>query len=262
MPIVRFESISPDITDLLGKSKETNSTFSIHFVNAFSLICMLQKKIATRVPEQNLVFVDGKPLHSYLRIFKKSTAVHVRGIDFLRQNLGKVATTGIPQFLLTFDSEAESSIQRFCINMRIPLDSIRVRILENSAKENTIPFLTDLSDLENSVVWIASGTPKQDIMAEAISRRFHCVTIGIGGALDMFLGNSKEAPYIFRKFALEWLYRFIQEPKRLFKRYSVGNIQFAFLLIYDYLKSKSFRKSRVTQNGNFLLLPDRWIRFP
>lgn len=76
------------------------------------------------------------------------------------------------------------------------------------------------------LVWVALGTPKQDIAAARISARTGRVAVGIGAAFDFSAGTTKEAPLAFQKLGLEWLFRLASEPRRLWRRYLVGNVVF------------------------------------
>lgn len=99
------------------------------------------------------------------------------------------------------------------------------------------PFrpLTDDEDQEiveeiNSVspdfLWIGLGAPKQEIWMAAHQGRVKGLMIGVGAAFDYFAGNIKRAPEWMQKCNLEWLYRLIQDPRRLFKRYLITNSKF------------------------------------
>ena len=68
--------------------------------------------------------------------------------------------------------------------------------------------------------------------------KINACMIGIGGALPVLIGEQKRAPQWMQNLSLEWFYRFVQEPKRLFKRYAYTNSKFIFLL----LKQKFFLK--------------------
>ena len=67
----------------------------------------------------------------------------------------------------------------------------------------------------------------------------HSVMIGIGGALPVFVGVQKRAPAWMQKSSLEWLYRLLLEPRRLFTRYLVTNFVFLWLLFIEKLKFNS-----------------------
>ena len=57
------------------------------------------------------------------------------------------------------------------------------------------------------------------------------LSIGVGGLFDIWAGEISEAPKCIRSHGFEWLYRLLQEPDRLFKRYTLVNIQFMYLIL-------------------------------
>lgn len=69
------------------------------------------------------------------------------------------------------------------------------------------------------IVWIGLGAPKQENWMAKHEGRINAVMVGVGAGFDYFAGNIKRAPMIMQKLSLEWLYRLVQEPKRLYKRY-------------------------------------------
>ena len=60
--------------------------------------------------------------------------------------------------------------------------------------------------------------------------------MGVGGSFDVVAGLVKRAPVWMQKMGLEWLFRLIQEPKRMWKRYLVGNSRFIYLVLKERLK--------------------------
>lgn len=63
--------------------------------------------------------------------------------------------------------------------------------------------------------------------------------MGVGGSFDVVSGLVKRAPIWMQNSGLEWFYRFIQEPKRMWKRYLVGNLKFVLLVIRRYKLDKA-----------------------
>jgi len=59
--------------------------------------------------------------------------------------------------------------------------------------------------------------------------------MGVGGSFDVIAGITKRAPIWMQKAGLEWFYRFIQEPKRMWKRYLIGNATFIWLILMQKL---------------------------
>ena len=78
-------------------------------------------------------------------------------------------------------------------------------------------------------VWVGLGAPKQEKWMYEHKGRINGLMIGVGAGFDYFAGNIKRAPMWMQKCSLEWLYRLMQDPKRLFKRYLVTNTKFLWL---------------------------------
>ena len=74
------------------------------------------------------------------------------------------------------------------------------------------------------IIWVGLSTPKQEIfMAEALGWLDTTLMVGVGAAFDMLSGRTRQAPRWMQRCGLEWLYRFFQEPRRLWKRYLKNN---------------------------------------
>ena len=75
-------------------------------------------------------------------------------------------------------------------------------------------------------IWIGLGAPKQEIWMAEHQGRVKGLMVGVGAAFDYYAGNIQRAPEWMQKHNLEWLYRLLQDPKRLFRRYLVTNTKF------------------------------------
>ncbi len=98
---------------------------------------------------------------------------------------------------------------------------------ENKQEENERIYQM-VNDSGANVVLVGVGCPKQEKWVEAHKAQMHNVDIwmALGATIDFEAGNVKRAPLIWRKLCLEWFYRFLQEPRRLFKRYFVDDMKF------------------------------------
>jgi N-acetylglucosaminyldiphosphoundecaprenol N-acetyl-beta-D-mannosaminyltransferase len=86
------------------------------------------------------------------------------------------------------------------------------------------------------VVWVGLGAPKQERwMAAHLGRIKAPVMLGVGAAFDFHAGLLKRAPRLFQRAGLEWLFRLLMEPRRLWRRYLRANTEFAFLLAGELL---------------------------
>jgi exopolysaccharide biosynthesis WecB/TagA/CpsF family protein len=98
-------------------------------------------------------------------------------------------------------------------------------------------ILTILQESGANVVLVGLGNPKQTKWIYKYKDRLPGINVfmALGATIDFEAGNIKRAPVIFQKLALEWLYRLIQEPKRLWRRYFLEDLPFFWLLFKQML---------------------------
>ena len=90
----------------------------------------------------------------------------------------------------------------------------------------------EINKLKPDYVWVGIGQPRQDYWIEKHKTLLINTTIlGVGAAFDFFAGTLDRAPGRIQKLGLEWLYRFIKEPKRLWKRYFLGSFKYIYYCI-------------------------------
>ena len=95
----------------------------------------------------------------------------------------------------------------------------------------------DLKTLCPDIVFIGITSPLKEYLIEYLQNDGNkSVFMGVGGSFDVISGNIPRAPLWMQKMNLEWLFRVMQEPKRLFKRYFVGNGQFIKAIIKEKAK--------------------------
>lgn len=84
------------------------------------------------------------------------------------------------------------------------------------------------------LLWVGLGHPKQELwMHDNLDLLDVPVALGVGAAFDFHAGRKKEAPAWMKRAGLQWLHRLIKEPRRLWRRYLVGNPRFVALLIKE-----------------------------
>ncbi|WP_191834795.1 WecB/TagA/CpsF family glycosyltransferase [Gordonia ajococcus] len=85
----------------------------------------------------------------------------------------------------------------------------------------------NLRDAEFDILWVGLGGSKQDMAADYLSDELGVPALAVGAAFDFVAGTQPEAPVFMRDHGMEWLFRFLCEPKRLWRRYTVGAVSFA-----------------------------------
>ncbi|MGC9502739.1 WecB/TagA/CpsF family glycosyltransferase [Baaleninema sp.] len=186
---------------------------------------------ATVLERADLVTPDGMPLVWMLRLLGASGQDRVAGMDVLYSLCQQAPKYGVSVYFL-------GSHQAILDRMKRRLDR-EYPELEIAGME-PLPFrpLTPEEDeelvdrIEKSgagIVFLSLGCPKQETWIEAHRDRINAVSIGVGGVFPVYAGLHRHAPLWVRESGFEWLYRLIQEPRRLWRRYAVTIPPFLFL---------------------------------
>jgi N-acetylglucosaminyldiphosphoundecaprenol N-acetyl-beta-D-mannosaminyltransferase len=95
----------------------------------------------------------------------------------------------------------------------------------------------DIRNVKPHIMWVGIGAPRQELWMKTVADRLEVpVLVGVGAAFDFLSGSKKAAPRWLSRIGLEWLFRLLSEPRRLWHRYLVGNSRFAWLLLRDALR--------------------------
>jgi N-acetylglucosaminyldiphosphoundecaprenol N-acetyl-beta-D-mannosaminyltransferase len=112
----------------------------------------------------------------------------------------------------------------------------------NSDEENDLRSQLETSKAD--VLWCGLSTPKQERFISSYYDRMPVkLMVGVGAAFDLLSGNLDEAPDWMKRSGLQWLYRLIKEPRRLWRRYLLNNPKFAWLTLLQLTGLRGFRLS-------------------
>jgi N-acetylglucosaminyldiphosphoundecaprenol N-acetyl-beta-D-mannosaminyltransferase len=171
-------------------------------------------------------FPDGTPVARLMRIMDPN-AERVRGPSYFLAALAALEKAGLSCYLIGAAPEVlhelRSRIERDWPSLRVtgayspPYGEATEAYIDDCAAR--VPAGTD-------VVWVGLGTPKQDFVSTRLSQRLRIPCVGVGAAFDFAAGSAKEAPVWVQNIGFEWLYRLFAEPRRLWRRYLVGNLVF------------------------------------
>lgn len=175
-----------------------------------------------------LALPDGGPLSLVSRQRGFENAERVTGPDLMGKLFKISQEKGYKHYFLGSTEET----------LRI----LKVKLKEKYPKLNIVgmyspPFKSEVSledfekieeidNLKPDFIWIGLGAPKQERWMSIHKNKFNGVMIGVGAGFDYFADKIKRAPKWMQKYNLEWLYRLMQEPRRLFTRYFYTNTKF------------------------------------
>ena len=105
--------------------------------------------------------------------------------------------------------------------------------------------LATINAAEPDIVWVGLGAPKQEYWMHESRPDLHApILIGVGAAFDFHAGVKKQAPVWMQRLGLEWFFRLMSEPRRLWKRYLINNPIFVLLVLTQLLHIKQYNLER------------------
>lgn len=226
---------------MLDELSKTKKAVSLGFLNQHGYNLILQKKeIEDSFFNLDYLLRDGKGIELACRYNKISPKLNLNGTDFIPLLIARLLKLENKPTFFAYGTSSpwlEKGAQSLfkdnsfhCLDGFQKLDIYKEHYLKN--RTNGL-----------DVIVLAMGMPKQEMLASLIKSVAGCSVIIIcGGAiLDFQAGKVHRCPNIFQQFGLEWLYRLINEPKRLFHRYVIG-IPIFFKNIF-YFKNKNKKET-------------------
>ena len=218
---------------------------SIHFIAASTFFGKFQGKSFSEIWDDGILITDSRPLSRYLRFFN-SSLVQVRGTDFMRIYLSEISCRAI---LIGSTPDVTSAIKIIFEEINPGLVVVKTFHPQIHSEKDfeLVEWSRVLIEHQADVVWIALGSPKQDYVAQKLAKEFHVPVIAVGAAFDFLSDSKNEANLIVRRLYLEWAFRLISEPSRLWKRYLLGNLKFICLIFLDLSRRFLAKKTSKTK---------------
>ncbi|OQW33661.1 MAG: teichoic acid biosynthesis protein [Nitrospira sp. SG-bin1] len=234
------------IDTLLQWSRERQSRY-VSICNVHSVVTAKQNPAFRRViNEGDMATPDGMPLVWVLRSIGFQWQERINGPDLMWRLCGQAAEKGLSIFLYGSTSE---TLERLTNTLRIAFPQLTIagvhsppfRLLSDEEEQE----MTDrLNSSGAHIVFVGLGCPKQEFWMAAHRGKVRAVMIGVGAAFDYHAGTVKRAPLWMQQSGLEWLFRLVCEPKRLWKRYLVTNSLFLTYLGFELFGAKRNASSK------------------
>lgn len=224
--------------ETLGKVAEAiEQNYQIHHtvVNAGKIVA-LQKDLQLRksVNEADIINADGQAVVWASHFLGQPLKERVAGIDLFTNLLKWAHDHGHTVYLLGAKPEVlQGLIDRLSAQFSPQL--IAGSHHGYFKKEEEEALVEEIADSGARLLFVAITSPKKEKFLYRHREALKKVNfiMGVGGSFDVLSGKTKRAPVWMQKAGLEWFYRFLQEPKRMWKRYLVGNTKFIGLVIRE-----------------------------
>jgi N-acetylglucosaminyldiphosphoundecaprenol N-acetyl-beta-D-mannosaminyltransferase len=227
-----LESVAREI---VGLARAGGAGF-VCLANAYMLTtAALRPALQALLGEARIVASDGRPLVWALRRRGYRDAEQVRGPSLMRR---LCAVAGDAPIYLYGGREGVAA--RAAARLRAASPGLRIVGVEAPPQLPEQPTVDPgvvrrIRASGARIVLVGLGCPKQELWMRAYAPHLDAVLVGLGQAFDIAAGAIDEAPAWMQKLGLEWLFRLAHEPRRLWRRYLIGNTQFLWLLLAEEL---------------------------
>jgi N-acetylglucosaminyldiphosphoundecaprenol N-acetyl-beta-D-mannosaminyltransferase len=181
-----------------------------------------------------LINADGMPVVWASRLLGKPLKERVAGVDLFEALMRRAGEKGWRVFLLGAREEVVSKVAETYQRKypRLVLAGYRNGYWKGEAEE--LDVVRQVRDSRADLLFVAISSPKKEQFLGRYQAEMKIpFAMGVGGTFDVAIGRVKRAPVWMQKSGLEWFYRFLQEPRRMFRRYFIEDMAFIWLFIKE-----------------------------
>jgi len=222
------------INDKINNGKQIHHVV----VNAGKIVAMQDDlELRKSVNESDIINADGQAVVWASKVLKKPLKERVAGID-LMSNL--VAKAHQNNWKIFFFGAKEEVVKKVVKTYSEKYSEKIIAGYRNGyfKKEDEKKIAQEIANSGANILFVAISSPTKEnflYQNKEILSKVNFV-MGVGGSFDVVAGLVKRAPKWMQNYGLEWFYRFLQEPKRMWKRYLVGNTKFIYFVLKEKIK--------------------------
>ena len=210
-------------------------------VNAGKIVLMQNNKELRRsVIDADLINADGQSVVWAAQLLGKDIPERVSGIDLMEKLVSISHENKYKCYFLGATEEVVSKV------VEIYRDQYSEDIIAGYRngyfdKDQELQISKEIAASGANILFVAITSPKKEIFLNTYKEELQEVNfiMGVGGSFDVISGKVRRAPLWMQNSGLEWFFRVLQEPKRMWKRYLVGNTKFIFLVLKSLIKEKT-----------------------
>lgn len=202
------------------------------------MVCQEDDEMRDAVLGASLTLPDGQPLKWALNALGHDLEDRVYGPELMARHFERSASTGVRMYL--YGGRNQGALVQLARNLRLRYPGIQIvggysppfRAL---TPDEEAEVTREINHSGADVVWVGIGVPKQEKwMAHMRDKLVSPLLVGVGAAFDFHADLVPQAPNRMQTLGLEWLYRLVQEPRRLWRRYLRYNPRFVFGFLKQY----------------------------
>ena len=231
---------------IMAQKKETRLIFT---ANTEAIVLMRSnEEFRNAYSAADYALADGMPLVWFSRLIGDRLPERVTGSDLLPELCRMAEKKSLKVFFLGGTPEVtpkavENLLKRFPALQVVGMATPWINLSDSESVSSDL--IESVNRSEPDIVFIGFGAPKQEIWLGRNNERLKTgIIVTVGGTFDFLAGKTVRAPLWMQKSGLEWLWRFLHEPKRLWRRYLIGNARFLVIAWREWRKPGTFCDSR------------------
>jgi N-acetylglucosaminyldiphosphoundecaprenol N-acetyl-beta-D-mannosaminyltransferase len=224
----------------IDRSIQNNRHIQHVVINAAKVVSMqTHKDLYDSVVHSDLINADGQSIVWAARFVGKQFPERVTGID-LMENLVKLASQ--KGYKCFFFGAREEVVGKMVSNYSQKYGAEIIAGYRNGyyTKEEEISIAEQINESGANMLFVGMCSPQKEVFLSKYKNNLQKInfTMGVGGSFDVIAGFTSRAPGWIQKIGMEWFFRFMQEPKRMWKRYLIGNYLFIKLVFQEKFKKE------------------------
>jgi len=209
----------------------------IAVVNVAKLIRMRDDSVLNEsVSRADVIGADGVPLVWASRLLGEPLPGRVNGTDLMYRLLERASEK---KYRIFFFGAKEDVLEKVLETVRISYPGVRIAGSHHGyfSTHEEASIVKEIRDSSADILLIGFSTPKKELwVKQYLSAMGVPVVHGVGGSFDVLAGVIPRAPLWMQRNGLEWLFRLLQEPGRMWRRYLVTNTRFIILLMKEWIR--------------------------
>jgi len=221
---------------------------AVHLCNAYTLsLARKDPAFAAALNQGDLNLPDGKPLAVLGGRLGLPRSERVCGPDLMAAVLDRGRSRGLRHYLY---GSTPGTIERLTGRIETLYPGVEIVGAESPpfrplTADEREALIERVRAADPHVVWVGLGTPKQDHFVAEFRDELGATLVAVGAAFDFLAGLKPRAPQLLQRLGLEWAFRLATEPRRLWRRYLVGNASFVRGLLQDWRSADGFQARRI-----------------
>ncbi len=178
-----------------------------------------------------IVNVDGQAVVWASRVLGKPLKERVAGIDLMQALVERASQKN---WSIYFFGAKQEVLDKVIARYKKEFPTLKIAGARNGyyKPEEEAAIACKIAESGAQILFVAISSPKKEIFLNKYLKVMNVpFVMGVGGSFDVVAGLTKRAPRWMQKLGLEWLFRFLQEPRRMWRRYIIGNAEFLLLLL-------------------------------